>query len=94
MLETRVKMEIKTHILCPITSVFRNSVVYGIMRKNVVKLDRPQTAIRRMRFACWITKATNKHSEYAIHIAFLWQQWLHERTSILRCTQISYVVCI
>jgi hypothetical protein len=38
--------------------------------------------IRRMRIACWITKATNTHSEYAIFIAFLRQQWLRERASI------------
>jgi hypothetical protein len=40
--------------------------------------------IRRMRFACWVPKATNKHSGYAILIVFLLQQWLHERASILR----------
>ena len=32
--------------------------------------------IRRMRFACWITKATDIHSEYAILVAFPWLQWL------------------
>jgi hypothetical protein len=26
--------------------------------------------IRRMRFACWVTKATDTHSEYVILIAF------------------------
>ena len=35
--------------------------------------------IRRMRIACWINEATDKHSEYAIFIAFPRQQWLHER---------------
>ena len=34
--------------------------------------------IRRMRIACWIPKATDTHSEYAILIAFRLQQWLHE----------------
>jgi hypothetical protein len=38
--------------------------------------------IRRMRFACWITKATDTHSEYVILIAFPPQQWLHERASL------------
>jgi hypothetical protein len=42
--------------------------------------------IRRMRFACRITKATGTHSEYVIIIAFPRQQWLRERVSILRCT--------
>jgi hypothetical protein len=36
--------------------------------------------IRRMRVACWITKATDIYSEYVIFIAFPRQQWLRERT--------------
>jgi hypothetical protein len=39
--------------------------------------------IRRMRFACRIIKATNTHSEYVILTAFLRQQWLRERASML-----------
>ena len=42
-----------------------------------------------VRVACWIPKATNTHSEYVIVIAFLLQQWLHERASMLRCTCID-----
>jgi hypothetical protein len=41
---------------------------------------------RRMRAACWITKATDTHSEYAILIAFPRQQWLRECFSMLRYT--------
>jgi hypothetical protein len=52
------------------------------MWKNIVEPDRPQMAIRRMRFACWITKATDTHSEYVILIAFPRQQWLRERASV------------
>jgi hypothetical protein len=40
--------------------------------------------LRRMRFACWITKATDAHSEYVILIAFLQQEWLRERAPMLR----------
>jgi hypothetical protein len=47
--------------------------------------------IRRMRIACWITKATDRHSEYVILIAFRRQQWLRERASMLRYT---YIVCL
>jgi len=37
----------------------------------------------RMRTACWITRATNRHSEYyLIIIAFPLQVWLHERASV------------
>jgi hypothetical protein len=39
--------------------------------------------MRRMRTACWITKATNTQSEYVIFIAFPRQQWLQERPLIL-----------
>jgi len=41
---------------------------------NVEKCNREATdddnIIRRMRFACWITKATDKYSEYVTLIAF------------------------
>jgi len=33
------------------------------MWKNIVKRGRPQMTIRRMRIACWITKATNTHTQ-------------------------------
>jgi hypothetical protein len=47
--------------------------------RNVVELDRrPQMTIWGLRFACWITKAMDTHSEYVILIAFSPQQWLRE----------------
>jgi hypothetical protein len=42
--------------------------------------------IRCMLFACWITKATDTHSEYEMLIALPLQIWLRERASILRYT--------
>jgi len=36
-----------------------------------------------MRFACWITTATDRHSEYVIIFAFPQLQWFRERVSIL-----------
>ena len=50
---------------------------------NLEKYDRTgqvtdDSIIRRIPSACWITKATNSHSEYVIVIAFLQQQWLLE----------------
>ena len=38
--------------------------------------------IWRMRITCWITKATDTHSEYVILFAFRGQQWLRERALI------------
>jgi len=46
---------------------------------------------RRMRFAWRITKATDTRSEYVTRIAFPRQQWLRERTSMLRST---YTPCL
>jgi len=34
---------------------------------------------RCMRCVWWVTKATDTHSEYVIHVAFPGQQWLRER---------------
>jgi hypothetical protein len=47
--------------------------------------------IRRMRCACWIPKATDTRSECVILIAFPRQQWLRERTLVLRYT---YIACL
>jgi hypothetical protein len=54
---------------------------YGTARQAI-----DDNMIRRMRFACWMAKATDIQSEYAILIAFSWQQWLRERASMLRDT--------
>jgi hypothetical protein len=45
--------------------------------------------IRRMRFTCWITKATDTHTEYVMLIAFPRQQQLRERASMLRHSTLS-----
>ena len=37
--------------------------------------------IWRMCIACWITEATNTHSEYVIVIPFQVEQWSHERVA-------------
>jgi hypothetical protein len=47
--------------------------------------------LRRMRIACWIPKATNTLTEYVILCAFLLQQLLHERASMLGYT---YIACL
>ena len=54
------------------------------MWKNIVGTGRPQTTIRRMRIACWLPKATNKHSEYVTLTGFAQQGWFHEGPSVLR----------
>ena len=55
---------------------------------NVVEPDILQTKVRRMSIACCVHKATNTHSVYVIFIAFPLLQWLHERASMLRYTEV------
>ena len=61
------------------------------MLKNMVERGRPQITIWRMRIACWITKATNTHSQYVISIAFPLQNWLQERASLLRTLPVQFL---
>ena len=62
------------------------------MWKNIVERERPRMTIKGMRIACWIPKATNTHSEYAIFCCSWRQQWLHEREAASRYTYIAFVV--
>ena len=64
------------HILCSITFFPRKS--YRLW-DNVEWYCTARQAI-----ACLIPKATNKHSEYVILIAYSLQQWLQGRASMLR----------
>ena len=61
------------------------------MWNNIVESDRPRVTVWRMRTACWMPKATNAHTEYVILVPFRQQQWLHERSSILRYTHIACI---
>jgi len=45
---------------------FENRAVYEVMWKNTAEPHGPQMTIRRMHITCWITKATNTHSENVI----------------------------
>jgi len=55
----------------------KNPAVYEIMWQNTVQPDRQQMTIWRMRITCWITKATDTHSEYVLSllIASPRQRW-------------------
>jgi hypothetical protein len=60
----------KTHIVCSITFFFLSKIVYEIKWKHILEPDRPKMTIWRMRFSCWIPKATSTHSDYVILIEF------------------------
>jgi hypothetical protein len=78
-----------THFMLNFSPEYR--AVYEMKKYGTARQATDDNFIQRMRFACRITKATDTHSEYVILIAFLRQQWLHERASMSRYT---YIACI
>ena len=80
-------------MLCLITSFRKSCRLWGNVEKyNVARQAAYDDIIRSMRFACWINKATNTHSEYVIIISFPLQQWLQERVSALRHTTLLFLL--
>jgi hypothetical protein len=67
---------------------FENRSVCEIMWQNFVEPDRSQITIWSVRITCWVPKGTNTHSEYVILIAFILQQLLNDRASMLSSTYI------
>jgi len=62
------------------------------MWKNIVERGRAQMATWGMSTACWVTKATDTHSEYVMFIAFVQQQLLCKHTAVLCYTYIGCLV--
>ena len=61
--------KIKTHVLCSVSVFWKSCRLWD----SVEKYYRPGQStddIRRMRFACWITKATNTDWKYIIFTVF------------------------
>jgi hypothetical protein len=71
MFQTTVAEEIKTHILCKVT-FFRKlcSLWDNVEKYCTAGQATDDNTIRRLRIVCWITKATDTHSEYVILTAF------------------------
>jgi hypothetical protein len=78
-----------------LNTVFLKSVrLLDDVGNNVLKEpDRPQTTIeiRRMRFECWITEATNTLSNCVILIVVPQQQQLRKRVSILHVRTLPHL---
>jgi hypothetical protein len=92
MFQTKVVEKMKTHFM--FNNFFpENRAVCEIMWKQygVAGEATPNNIIQRMRFACWIIKVTNTHSEYVILIACPRLPWLHEHSLLLHYTNI---VCL
>ena len=84
-----------THFTWNNSPLSKSLAVYKIMWKNI----KSQTCRRwqyknGMRFACWIAKATDTHSEYVILIAFLRQQYFAEASQFLRCAYTAFIIYV
>jgi hypothetical protein len=75
-----------------------NLAVCEITWKNIVEPNRLQMTKWRMNISCWISKATNTHSDYVILPSvpsIPLQLWLHGRASVLRCACVPCLsVCL
>jgi hypothetical protein len=58
--------EIKAYFYVEKLFFFLKIVTFMRTWKNTVEPDRPQITVWQMSTACWITKATDTHSEYVI----------------------------
>jgi hypothetical protein len=83
-----------THFVFSKFFFLENLAVCYIMWNNMVQPDSPQVTIQygACGIACWITKATDTHSEYVILTAFPRQQWLLERAPGITLTHIAYLL--
>jgi hypothetical protein len=63
------------------------------MWKNIVERGRAQMTVWLIRIECWIPKAIDTHSEYAILTASPLQQWLPESATVLLYTYV-YIGCV
>jgi hypothetical protein len=85
MFQTKRVGAIETQALYSVTFFPENRAVFEIMEKcGRARQATDGYIIWCIRRAHWLNKATDTHSEYAIITAFPRQQWLRERTSMLR----------
>jgi len=83
MVQTKLTEKIKTHILYSVTFFPRKSCLF------LNKEEKYFRAGQAMFIACWITNATNTHSEHVVPFAFPLQQRLNERPLVLRPSYIT-----
>ena len=57
-----------------------------------VRLATRGSIVRHMRLSCLVIKATDTQSECVTFVAFPLQQWLGERSSVLRLFSVSFEI--
>jgi len=91
MFQTKVLQKIKTHITCSVHSSWKSCRLWDNLEKYCRTGQATDDNITRlMHFGCFVTKATDAHSEYVIRISFSRPQWLRERAWMLLY---KYVAC-
>ena len=97
MFYTKVVQKIKTHILCSVTSFTWKSCRLwdDVEKRGGAREATEDNIIRRMPFACWITKVIDTHSTCGILFAFPRQQWLHSASQcyVIRALPVFCVLC-
>jgi hypothetical protein len=84
--------KIRTHVLYSITFLRKSCRLWDNVEKyGTAGQTTDDNIIRRMRFACWINKATATHSEYVIFVAFPRRQCLRDPPEYYVCT---YIACL
>ena len=90
MFEKKIVEKIETHVF--FNNFFpENRAVYEIMLEKYATARQAKYDNIIRRIPCRITKATNTHSQHVLLIAFVRQQYLQERASMLRY---MYIVCL
>jgi hypothetical protein len=85
--------KIKTRILYLITFFRKSCRLWDSVEKyGTARQATGDNVIRRMRFACWITKATDTRSGHVILTASPVEQWLRER-ALLLCLYVHCLSC-
>jgi hypothetical protein len=76
--------KIERNIVCLITFFPRKSYRLwdNVEKYGTARQATEENVIWLMRFACWIIKATNTHSEYVILIDFPLKQWFLGSASV------------
>jgi hypothetical protein len=75
MFQTKVVQQNKTHILCSVTILWKSCRLWDNVGKygtagQITDYNIRVNVQRGMHCECWVTKATDTHSEYLIAIVF------------------------
>jgi len=95
MFQTKFVEKTKTHFMFK-KSFPRKSchLLNNVEKYSSFRQTTDDNIIRIMRFACWINKTTNTHSEYVILTSFSTATWLCEFTWMLGYTCIDCLVTV